>query len=80
MHTAYQKVLNFLNFLNVSLQSFNFTNEREWILMKDEIERYLVKYEKNVEKVLEVKGMEIRNRKEKEKEKENVEKNYQQER
>ena len=48
--------------------------------MKDEIERYLVKYEKNVEKVLEVKGMEIRNRKEKEKEKENVEKNYQQER
>jgi hypothetical protein len=35
VHTSHQKVQNFLNFLNVSLQSFDFTNEKEWILMKD---------------------------------------------
>ena len=62
VQSSYQKVLNFLNFLNVSLQSFNFTNEKEWILMKDEIERYLTKYEKNVSKMLEVRESDLRTR------------------
>jgi hypothetical protein len=47
-------VLNFLQYLKISLQAFAFDEEKCWILMKDEVERHLLKSERNIDKLLEL--------------------------